>query len=241
MDENINAQGEELETTKVEAETTEKKEETVANITAEVENQEKMVPESALLKWKKEAKQAKKMVEDLKEIQRRADNDDSVSETEEIKSLAEENNIDPSFLKKLSSAIRKEIESGVETKISDRLKPIQEKEKAERLNKIFEEHYNKALDTMPEYKDVVNKDVMRSLVSDPRNKNKTIPQIMEESFGHLISGKKTMDASKPATQKDAPPLDFNRAKTDTEYFKQIMSDPQLKAKYNETLTSRLGL
>jgi hypothetical protein len=62
---------------------------------------------------------------------------------------------------------------------------------------VFNEHFDKTISQMPEFDGVVNKDVIKTLSLDPSNKNKTFQQLIETAYGHLVAGRKTMEASRP--------------------------------------------
>jgi hypothetical protein len=94
---------------------------------------------------------------------------------------------------------------------------------------------------MPEYKNIANKDVIKSLSLDPKNANKTFAKILEDSYGHLITGKKTLEKTTVRGGNSDSPIDFNKAAKDMEYYKEIMANPELKKKYNESLTDRIKL
>ena len=93
---------------------------------------------------------------------------------------------------------------------------------------------------MPEFDGVVNKDVIMALTRDPNNASKTFPQLIEAAYGHLLQGKRTVDTGSSRTGKeDNMIVDIAKAKTDSEYFKMVMSDPNLKKQYNDKMVSGL--
>lgn len=195
----------------------------------------RMVPEAVLLEYKKDNKELKKDIKDLRELIESGASRKEVSE--DLEKIAEEHNVDIGFLNKLAKSIR----SSVEVEITSKMKPIQDRENSEKINQIFKEHFGKTLEAMPEYKGIVKEEVIKALSLSPENANKTFAQIIEETYGHLIAGKKTMETQKGRSGGEITEIDFGRAKSDTEYFKEIMADPDLKKKYNETLISRLNL
>jgi hypothetical protein len=242
MTEVVNAPGE-VETktpadVKVEAPAETKPAETVG----EVFNQKKSdetVPLSTFIELKKESKAAQKQI---KELQDQIANGATKKEiSAEIKAIADEHNVDEGFLQKLVTAVKAQTESEVEERISSKLKPLEEKDKAEKINTIFSTHFAKAMEEMPEYKDIVNKDVIKSLSLDPANKNKTFTKIIENAYGHLVTGKKTIEGTSPRGGKDDnQTLDTSRLK-DPAYFKEIKANPALLKEYNDGLVKRLNL
>lgn len=195
----------------------------------------KMVPEAILIEYKKENKEIHKELNDLKALIESGATKKEVSA--DLKVLAEKHGVAADFLEEFAAAVRKEAKADADRE----LQPIKDGETAAKRETVFNEHFDKTLIEMPEYSKIVNKNVIRTLVFDPKNANKTFAQIFEESFGHLITGKKTIDTTKARGGKDATIVDVARAQRDPEYFKEIMADPELKKKYNEGLGERLRI
>ena len=115
-----------------------------------------------------------------------------------------------------------------------------EKEKAEKFDKVFNQHFTKALEQLPEFDGVVNKEVIKTLSLNPANANKTFTQLIEEAYGHLVSGKRTLDVANSRNSRlEAGEVDVKRANTDIEYFREIKSNPHLLKKYNEMISKDL--
>lgn len=196
------------------------------------------VPLSTFLEMKKESKNAQKQINELKSLIESGASDKKISK--ELKDIAEEHNVDEAFLQEFASTVQRQAEQEIDKKIALRLKPVEDKAKAEKANVAFEEHYIKILEAMPEYKDIANKDVIKSLSLDPRNQNKTFTKIIEETYGNFVQGKKTIETSTPRGGKDDnQDIDFSRIK-DSNYFKEVMESPLLKEKYNQDMLSRLS-
>lgn len=189
------------------------------------------------LEIKKENKQFKK---DIQDLQRRIEDGATTTEvSSDINSLSEEYpDVDKKFLTKLASTIRAQVEKDADEKISSRLKPLEQKEKDEKIDAAFSTHFNLAIEKMPEFKDIVNRDVIKTLSLDPKNKNKTFQQIIEDTYGSALTGKRTMDTTTPAGGKDSEELNFDRARSDTAYFKEVMGNPRLKAEYNDIMLKK---
>lgn len=191
----------------------------------------RMVPEAVVIELKKE----------LKALKRSIDNEASPKQvSSDIKTLADKHNIDSEFLGELVATIREDSKSDFEANLSSRLKPLEEKERSTRIDSAFETHFARALEISPEFKGVVNKDVIKTLSLDPKNSQKTFNQLIEESYGHLVQGKRTLDASGGNSRTDTSTVDLARAKTDGEYFKEVMANPALKKQYNDQLTNSLS-
>lgn len=155
----------------------------------------------------------------------------------DIKRLAEEHNVDADFLDKLVSAIKAETNSSVE----ERLRPLAEREEAERVERAFNEHFHKTIDAMPEFKDVVNPLVIKQMALNPENASKTFQQLIEEAYGNSLQGKRSLESSTPRGGGTIDKLDFDRARKDANYFKEVMANPSLRAEYNQSITDRVKL
>jgi hypothetical protein len=105
---------------------------------------------------------------------------------------------------------------------------------------VFNQHFTKALEQLPEFDGVVNKEVIKTLSLNPANANKTFTQLIEEAYGHLVSGKRTLDVANSRNSRlEAGEVDVKRANTDIEYFREIKSNPHLLKKYNEMISKDL--
>ena len=199
--------------------------------------EEETVPLSAFLELKKEVKDYKKVVKELKEVQKSVEAGATKREVKaSVKELSERYNVDESFLQDTFDKMEQEIEE----RVASKFKPLEDEKKAQSFEKKFDEQFSKVLEAMPEYNGVVNKDVIKSLVIDPRNSQKTLSQIMEQSYGHLLNGKRTIDSSQSrgGSKYDMSVIDTARANKDPEYFKAVMQNPALKKQYNEDLIKR---
>lgn len=197
----------------------------------------KDVPLAIFLEKKKEAKALEKELSDLK--QQIKDGATKSEAKAELKDIAEKYDVDPNFLSELSTIIYSKAKGDVEETLKSKLQPLEDKEREEKINKAFNEHYEKVIEELPEYADVINKDIIKSLSLLPQNANKTFQQIIEETYGKTVTGKKTLETATPRGGKETS-LDMSRI-NDPEYFKRVMENPELKKKYNEGLTSRISL
>lgn len=221
-----------VETPQVEAKTEETISEVLGTKQEKPEVKEpKVVPEAVFLDLKKEFKKLKKSIEEgstKKEV------------AADIKALAEKHNVDESFLEELATVVRNTSKAEVDAEIASKLAPLQERERGEKIEKAFDKAFKRALNDAPEYEGIVNREVIKALSLDPKNANKTFNQLIDESFGHLVTGKKTIDYSSGSNRSDGATVDMAKAKSDGEYFKKVMADPVLKKQYNEGIDGRLA-
>lgn len=202
------------------------------------EPKEDTVPLAALLEIKKANKE---LTREMKELKKSIEDGASRSEvTADMKTLADKHNVDPEFLSDFAKAVRAEAKKETDEEIASKLGPLQEREKIEKIETAFKTHFEKVMEKLPEYDGVVNKDVIKALSLVPSNANKTLTKLIEESYGHLIQGKRSLDqASTRAGKNDTMEVDSDKAKKDPAYFKEIMDNPELKKKYNESMLKRI--
>jgi len=180
----------------------------------------------SLSKFMKEKKARQDLEAKLEELSRAPRTDKQVST--DIAALAAEHNVDVAFLERLTETI--------EARTEEKLKPLREKERQEKIEQAFSNAFDRTMALMPEYSQIVNRNVIKTLSLDPANANKTFAQIIEEAYGTAIGGKKTIERTTVARGGNTSgELDYNRAKSDNDYFKEVMRDPVLKKQYNDRL------
>lgn len=210
--------------------------ETIGDIIGEVEPEHKetapkgddsdttqTVPLATFLQLKKEHKAE---VEELKRNGASAAQIDA-----EIKAIAEELGTDPEGMDKFAKALTARVTATIDAKNA----PAKAKERMRAINEAFATHFSAAMERMPEYKEIVKPDVIKALSLLPENAKKTFPQLIEETYGAAITGKRTIEPIQPGGGKEPAALDFQKARQDTEYFKQVMANPKLKAEYNKKM------
>lgn len=199
----------------------------------------KTVPEAVFLEEKRERKELSKQVKELTKLIEEGGSRKQVSA--DIKDIAEEFGLTEQAVSKLIDKVGERTKADYDKEIEAKLKPLQDKERSEKVEKTFNEHYDKLMESMPEFKNIANRDVIRTLSMDPKNANKTFAKILEESYGHLVTGKKTLEKTQTRGGESESTIDIARARKDPAYYKEIMDNPELKKKYNEGLIDRLKL
>ena len=124
-------------------------------------------------------------------------------------------------------------------KLAQKLEQIEERDRNAKVEATFKEHLNRAIENAPEYKDIVNVDVIKALAFNPANANKTYKQLLDEAYGNAVTGRRTIETTTPRGGAKDTKLDMSRAKTDTEYRREVLADPELRKQYNEGLTDRV--
>jgi hypothetical protein len=124
-------------------------------------------------------------------------------------------------------------------KLAQKLEQIEERDRNAKVEATFKEHLNRALENAPEYKDIVNVEVIKALAYNPANANKTYKQLLDEAYGNAVTGRRTIETTTPRGGAKDEKLDMKRAETDGEYRRQVLADPELKKQYNSSLTDRI--
>jgi len=192
---------------------------TVADLHKDVVPEKKKATEVPIARLNKEIEKRKSLENELAELKRVLDGDDSVEDVD-----------DEPEVKKLAQKLEQ---------IEEREARAQEREARAKLEATFQEHLNKALDKSPEYKGIVNVEVIKSLAFNPANTNKTYSQLLEEAYGNALTGRRTVETTTPRGGAKDTQLDRRRAETDTEYRREVLADPTLRKQYNEGLTDRV--
>lgn len=152
--------------------------------------------------------------------------------SDDIEEISEEYDIDPVFLTKLVSSIKAKTEKDLEVKIESKLG---DKDKTDKFETAFNKAFQVALERGPEFQAIANPEVIKTLAKLPQNSKKTVSQLLEETYGNALTGKRTIETTSPGGGKDPEPLDYDRATTDLEYYNKVMADPKLKEQYNKLM------
>lgn len=160
-----------------------------------------------------------------KEIQRRKDLE------AELKELRGELSTDPEV---------EDVDDEPEVKkLAERLESIEKKERSAKMEVIFQTNLAKTLENAPEYKEVVNTEVIKQMAFNPANANKTYKQLLEEAYGNALTGRRTIETTLPRGGAKDTKVDMRRTQTDKEYRHAVLADPELRKQYNEGLTDRV--
>ena len=227
--------------TTVNTDTTENAEKPLSEILQVKEEKDSDKPEVDFKNlYKKERKDKRQLEARIKKLESLIEDGASEDEiSDDIDDLAEEFNVDKVFLKKLEKSVESKIASRLEESVNSKLKPLEEKEKAQKFNDVFNTYYESALEKMPDFKGVVNKDIIKQLALNPVNANKTISKIIEETYSNALGGRRTIETNTPRGGAVPNEVDFDKARKDPEYFKEVLADPELKRKYNDGLAQRV--
>ena len=216
-------------------ETVEETQQTIGELSEEIESEvqdthDKTVPEYAFVAQKKALIAAEKELKALRESMQYQEST-QYEQLTGVDAIADKYNIDREFMNELKSTIENDLDAKYASKESA-------KEKADKFNDAFSKQYNTALERGPEFQTIANPDVIKTLATLPQNKNKTVSQLLEETYGNALTGKRTIETTQPGGGKDPEPLDFAKAEKDINYFSEVMADPKKKAQYNEAMLKK---
>lgn len=236
------------EVTPTPAEAVNKPEETVTPESTEAEVSEQTVEETlavpapkeekptvGLDKFLDQKKQNKELKQRLEVLEKQIGDGATKREvSKDIRALAQEHNVDPEFLESFADAVRERAEAVVDEK----LRPLTEEKAQAKREQLFKQHIEATLEEMPEYKDVVNIDILRQLAFNPANAKKTFRNLLEEAYGNVVKPRKSIETTTPRGGAQGGALNYEKALHDATYFREVMADPQLKQQYNEEMLRR---
>jgi ferritin-like metal-binding protein YciE len=218
----------------------ETKEETVAEILKEPEPKQNLIPEAVFLDEKKGRKDAEKRIKELEaQIAQGATRSEVSDDIDAILTEFQLDDTNKQFFNKIASALEARADAKAEAKVAEKLKPLEEKERSEKLNQVFKTHYDKAMEQFPELEGVVNPEVIKALSLMPENANLTFKQLIEKGYSGVATGKRTIETTKPGAGKSPEPLDFEKAQRDPTYMNEVLANPDMKKAYNAELLKRI--
>lgn len=208
-------------------------EQTIEEMVEETKPEARVVDEHVFVAEKKARKAAERELKALKQSIEQGASPQEISD--DIAEISDEYDIDPEFLQKLALNIKAQTEKELDAKYASK---FGEKEKVEKFDDVFNKSLDVALERAPEFKSMVNVEVIKTLAKLPQNSNKTISQLLEETYSNALTGKRTIETTQPGGGKDPEPLDIARAEKDIDYFNEVMADPKKKAQYNSHMLTK---
>lgn len=213
--------------TKVEQEAKpEIKEQTLESVITDKKEKD-VVPLSKFMEERTENKQLKARIKQLE------DQKDPVTK-DDLEELAEEFNASPELLKALDKRYRGSAKSTEDSDIKQELEEIKAERKGEKLDKIFDGLWDKALSIEPELMAVADKETLKKLALLPENQELTLTQLAEKTYAKVNLGKRTIESSKPGAREKGTE-DVNFAKMSDEDWETVNQSPELKKKYDDYL------
>ena len=219
-----------------EEEVVETQEETIASAMEEKKTPDQ-IPYNRFQEKVNENKELKERIGELEQAAQ-ADNMSKEEVASDLEDIASEFNLDAKVLDKVADKLA----SKAQQTIDEKLAPLTAREQKAQQDRVLGQMLDKALESNPDFKDVVNPDVIKQLALNPDNANKTMTQLVQDTYGSAVkvTDKKTMESTTPGKSEAITSVDYDRAQTDSEYFAKIKADPALKAEYNQKMTEQLS-
>ena len=212
-----------------------KGEKTIADATqpADKPKEEKTVPLATHISEKKRRQEAEKQLEELK-------NADKPITASSVQEIADDLGVDVDVVNKIAASVKEGVMSEIEPKLSAM---EQEKTQAQQ-KKVLNNLFKTAIEKNPEFKDVANKEVILQLASLEKNKNKTMSDILADTYGKVTESDspKPMETAKRGGAEVPAEIDFSKlGQLTPEKQSEVLKDPETKAKYNKWVEENLNL
>lgn len=181
------------------------------------DNNGETVPLSAFLDIKKEVKKLQK------QLSEKTITDEEVGES--LNELLDSYDVDPKFVKSFLKIAKEEARKELQPEIDN----LRNKDRATNVQSTLKKMLNDSITRNPEYQEVVNEDVILQLANDPKNRKKTMSQLIEETYGKVLErGSRSIETQTGGRNKPSEP-DFNKMTESEE--SEVYKDPELRKKY----------
>jgi hypothetical protein len=137
-----------------------------------------------------------------------------------IETLANEHNVEPSFIRDLLTVMAKEADQKISKIEADRQR--------DKVEQAFNSEFESLTRDYPKL--ASKKDIVKKLAFDPDNKDKTLEEVAIEAFGDLL-GRPSSESSRPSSGRDIDTTKIDFDNMTPEEKKKVMGDPVLKDKY----------
>lgn len=162
----------------------------------------------------------------------------------DVSYLSDKHGIDEEVLRDILEAsysmskdkIKQELEQEFNPKLAEFEGMKKEKEKQVFETK-FQNTLNSTLEEMPEFKDLVDTEDLKTWIRSGQYSKLSLPQLIEQKYGKFVVGKKAIENNITSGRETALP-----SKTDVltdEQFLQLDTNPELKKRWAEGLEERL--
>lgn len=196
----------------------------------------KPAPDSVpLAKYMEEKNTRKELENRIKELEAKG-----TPSNKDLSALAEKYGASPELLVELESRFDSKLSSATEERLKGllpELESIKAERNAEKFEKTFKDMWDVALANSPEFTDVADIEIIKSLVKQPENHSLTLTQLIDKTYGKFIQGKKTIETTQGGKSVETTDIDFNDMSD--ENWEMVKSNPDLKEKYNAHILKNL--
>ncbi len=204
------------------------------------------VPIDVALQWKRDAKEAKRQLEEAQKLSAQAQTPKGLEEAADA--LAAKYQLDPAFTRELLSTQASisvpEAERRAREALEAELAPvreIREREQQADVRRRFDAMLDVSLANRPDVAGRANRDVLFRLATDPSYADKTMDDLIGEVYGAAPAAPRpavdTVETARPTRTPEE--IDFSKVAFDGELSKSVLSDPALKARYNSWVLENL--
>jgi hypothetical protein len=188
-------------------------------------------------KYLTEKNKRKELEAELEKVKEAKDDGATKAEIQtDLQAIADEYNLDADVLAKVGEALQAKANAALD----ERLEPILNDKRVAARDAKFKELYDNAIANAPEYDGVVNVEVIKQLATNSANKDKTMSQLIEGTYGHLLGSKSSIERSQN-TRIESGKIDMKEADQNPEYFKKVLADPTLKGQYDQNVLDNIQL
>lgn len=213
--------------------------ETIENLETLAEKSDDAIPLKKYMAEKNAKREAENKIKELETIIAGLKDAPKTSETPaNIKAISEQYDIDENVLNAILKATKEKVREELEAELNPKLAEL-ENIKKENSIKDFNNKFNSALEDtlneMPEYKDLIDTDDLKTWVKSGKYSKLNMSQLIEQKYGKFVAGKKTIEQGHSAKEAEIPDVSNM---TDSDYMK-LDSDPNLREEWAKGLPNRL--
>jgi hypothetical protein len=160
----------------------------------------------------------------------------------DVKSLSDKHGIDEEVLRDILNAsytmtkgkVREELEAELSPKLAE-IEQIKRDKEVQTFENKFENILSDTIKSMPEYKDLIDKQDVKDWIKSGRYSKLTMAELIEQKYSKFVTGKKSIENGQSVKESVVP--DVNNM-TNEDYI-NLDKNPELKKKWAESLEDRL--
>lgn len=160
----------------------------------------------------------------------------------DVKSLSDKHGIDEEVLSDILNAsynltknkVREELEAELSPKLAE-IEQIKREKEVQTFENKFESILSDAIKSMPEYKDLIDKDDVKDWVKSGKYTKLTMSELLEQKYSKFVTGKKSIESGQSVRESVVPDV----SNMTNEDYINLDKNPELKKKWAEGLEDRL--
>jgi hypothetical protein len=160
----------------------------------------------------------------------------------DVKSLSDKHGIDEEVLRDILNAsytmtkgkVREELEAELSPKLAE-IEQIKREKEVQTFENKFENILSDTIKSMPEYKDLIDKEDVKDWIKSGRYSKLTMSELIEQKYSKFVTGKKSIESGQSIKESVVPDVSNM---TDADYA-NLDKNPELRKKWAEGLEDRL--